>query len=221
MNERKVEFGDYTIAYPTLAIFILSVLYLVGIVGLVSSIFPWFVYLTPVNLLVSLLTMYAFHQGAGKQLIRFSIPVFTLGFLAEVIGVNTGLIFGHYNYGDVLGLQLFETPLMIGVNWLLLVYASGVTINHFFPRKNKIVKATLAAGIMVLLDICIEPVAIRLNFWTWASQNVPLQNYFGWFLIAWPLTYWFQYCFQHLTNKVGLALFMLQFVFFVLLNLLQ
>ena len=46
---------------------------------------------------------------------------------------------------------------------------------------------------MVLLDLMIEPVAIRLDFWHWQAEVIPLQNYLMWFLVAllmnWILTF--------------------------------
>jgi hypothetical protein len=35
-----------------------------------------------------------------------------------------------------------------------------------------------------MFDWIMEPVAIRLDYWTWAGGDIPMQNYFAWFVIA-------------------------------------
>jgi putative membrane protein len=42
----------------------------------------------------------------------------------------------------------------------------------------------LAGLLTVAFDWIMEPVAIRLDYWTWAGGDIPLQNYLAWFLIA-------------------------------------
>jgi len=130
------------------------------------------------------------------------------------LGVQTGQIFGSYEYGPVLGWKVFDTPLMIGVNWAMLVYCAGVTVNHIAPMMNKIGKALLAAGMMTGLDFFIEPVAIHYNFWQWNEGAVPLQNYLAWFVIAFLLLLAFYQLMGRAKNKVGVILFILQFLFF-------
>jgi putative membrane protein len=51
------------------------------------------------------------------------------------------------------------------------------------------VRRPLAAGLVTGLlvagfDAVMEPVAIRLGYWTWASVGVPLQNHAAWFVIG-------------------------------------
>ena len=93
------------------------------------------------------------------------------------MGVHTGFPFGSYSYGPVLGFQLFEVPLMIGVNWLLLVYMTGNLFRESIA--NDWLAAALSASVMVLLDIAIEPVAVALDFWTWEGDIIPLSNFIG------------------------------------------
>ncbi|MCB1155806.1 carotenoid biosynthesis protein, partial [bacterium] len=73
--------------------------------------------------------------------------------------------------------------------------------------------------LMVLLDIFIEPVAIRYDFWSWAGGAPPLQNYVGWFLVSLPLLSLFALIQAGQRNKVALVLLALQFIFFITLNL--
>jgi len=201
------------------SIAILTIVYAIGIIGIETQLHSSFIYLTPINLLFSLFIVLLHHKGWQLSHYLFLGICFTIGFLSEVIGVNTGIIFGEYSYGNVLGLKVWGTPLIIGINWLLLVYASSTLMNHLFPGVNKIGRAFLAAFLMVLLDVLIEPVAIALNFWDWNSEVVPLQNYLAWFVIAFVLCISFQFLVKNNRNIVAIGLFILQFIFFFVLGL--
>jgi uncharacterized membrane protein len=199
---------------------ILTILYTVGIVGLLGDIHPQFIYLTPINLLVSTGLLLPNHPKWLRSHIIFCVLCFMCGFLSEVMGVQTGIIFGEYAYGDVLGFKIWDTPLMIGINWLMLVYASSVTANHLLKDKaHTVAKALIAAGGMVILDVLIEPVAIVYGFWEWEAEHIPLQNYLAWFVIAFVLCWLFQKMIGNIKNKVAVALFILQFVFFAILGM--
>lgn len=210
--------NDLTNRKEILAISVLTILYTVGIIGITLPIHPDFVLLTPINLLVSLGIVLAFHPVWTWQMILFLIMAYFVGFGAELFGVQTGLLFGEYRYGRVLGLKLWETPLMIGVNWMLLSYTIGVTTNHLLPNGHWLLKGILAALLMVGLDVLIEPVAIRYDFWSWQGGTPPLQNYLGWFLVSLPLLCIFTKTQHRVRNKVAIALFFLQILFFAALN---
>ena len=113
---------------------------------------------------------------------RFCLTAFGLGFLAEVLGVHTGLLFGNYSYGTVLGWKVAEVPLTIGTNWLMLSYPCGSVIDRL--PVGTWVKIGLAAGLMTLLDVLIEPVAVQLGFWSWHTATIPLTNYLGWYGVS-------------------------------------
>ena len=44
-----------------------------------------------------------------------------LGFGVEVIGVETGLLFGDYEYGSGLGPKVLKVPMLMGVLWWILL----------------------------------------------------------------------------------------------------
>jgi len=197
------------------AIAILLIFYAVGIVGVALPIYEDFLLLTPLNLLLSLLLMLAHHPDWSWKTVFFLALCYVVGFAAELVGVQTGLLFGEYQYGPVLGPQVLGTPLMIGINWMLLAYAAGVCANYLLPDRHWMGRALVGAGLMVLLDWFIEPVAIRYDFWSWDGGQPPLQNYVGWFLVALPLQAVFARLQGHIRNKVAVALLIIQLVFFL------
>lgn len=202
------------------SIMILVILYLVGILGVAMKLHPDFLLLTPINLLISL-ALALYHHPKWTRSFAFFLPIaWFWGFGAELFGVQTGLLFGDYTYGPVLGWKAWGTPLMIGVNWVMLAYCTGITANYLLGRRHWLWRGLLAALLMVLLDIFIEPVAIHYDFWSWANGQPPLQNYLGWFMVAFPLLAFFARIQTGIQNNAALVLLVLQYIFFIILSLL-
>lgn len=197
---------------------LLAAAYLAGIIGLqLPFSLPYFQALTPFNLLLSAGILFAFHTDWKPSFLLFCLLTFSIGFLVEVAGVASGQIFGQYAYGPTLGFKLWNVPLVIGLNWLMLIYSTGMICAGL--RLPLVLKAALASCLMVLLDLLIEPVAIRLNFWTWESPEIPLQNYLAWFTVSFCLHLLFFLLPFRKKNPAAKILYSLQLVFFFILFL--
>ncbi|MEO1515300.1 MAG: carotenoid biosynthesis protein [Bacteroidota bacterium] len=203
----------------TLASAFLIIWYMVGTVGILIPVHEQFVLLTPLNLLLSLAIVFYFHNDWNARTVGVLACCFVGGYAAELFGVHTGLLFGNYAYGPVLGWKWQETPLMIGVNWMMLVYCIGTTINRFLERSGWLVKVLMGAALMVSLDILIEPVAMYYDFWSWEGNVVPIKNYIGWFGVSLPLFGLFFWQLPKARNKVAFVLLLIQFLFFWILGL--
>jgi putative membrane protein len=197
--------------------FIIFIFHLVGIIGMsIPNLRPFFQIMTPFHLLLSLGILLLFHSDWNKSFSFFAISAFLIGYGSEVLGVHTGFPFGNYHYGTVLGIQLFEVPLMIGVNWLLLVYLTG---NLFSEKiKNNWLAAALGAGLMVGIDFLIEPVAIKLDFWSWERNEIPLSNYIGWLAIGYLIHLIFRKASFQKENPISSFLLINLIAFFIILN---
>lgn len=203
-----------------LAAAILVIFHGVGFWGLLFSGEPErFQRLTPMNLLLTSALLFAFHKSWNKSFILFAILVFAVGFFSEVVGVHTGLLFGDYAYGQALGVKVWDVPVLIGLNWLMLVYTTGHISNYV--NWHWAVKAILGAGLMVLLDLFIEPVAMQFDFWDWNGNKVPLSNYLGWFAIAFILQVYFQQAGFVKQNRMAPYVYFVQMLFFVSICLLM
>jgi len=204
--------------YPVATVLILCFYYLVGLAGLsVGRTQSLFQALVPFTLLCSLYFLWLFHEKADRRIYLTGMLIFLLGIVIESVGVNTGAIFGDYIYGKTLGIKLWNTPLMIGVNWLLLIYSCWALTGIF--TGNRWLRYFAGSTLMVLYDIALEPVAIRLDMWSWRGEAVPLQNYAGWFLASLILFIIFDLSTKDIKNKIAPALFIIQFMFFILLNI--
>ena len=138
--------------------------------------------LTPIHLFVMFALFLWANSYFSIKLIKAIIVIYLVGVLAEVLGVRYNIIFGNYYYGNSLGPQVFEVPLIIGFNWLTLSFATYGVSSYFF--RNKIVITIFASMLMVLTDYIIEPMAGALDFWYWVGGNIPIQNYVGWFFVS-------------------------------------
>ncbi len=201
------------------AILILTIVYIVGIVGFLLKIHPDFSRLTPLNLMVSLAFALAFHPNWSLKFIIWCLITLLIGFFIEVYGVSTGLIFGNYKYGETLGFKFLDTPLSMGVNWILTAYSSAALVSLATKDTlNWFLKSILAAALMVSLDSFIEPVAPQIDMWSWENGVVPFKNYVGWLLTSLPIQMLFFIFIKCAKNKVAVAVLVLQFAFFILLN---
>lgn len=197
-------------------VFIISVLHIVGLLGFLNYLpVEGFEKLTPFNLIISAFLMLSHHKKINNTSIVFFITIFLWGYFIELVGVKTQLIFGTYNYGGSLGIKLLDIPIIIGINWVIMVGCTAA-IATLLPLNN-FAKATVASILMVGLDIIIEPFAIKYDLWHWANETVPLQNYLGWFICGLLMQLLFFRLKIEKENIVGIWLYITQIIFFLIL----
>jgi len=204
--------------YSNIAKIVIGIVYLVGILGMsIPETRALFQQLTPVNLLFAGFILFIFHKPFSLKPVLLFVLVFLGGFGVEVAGVQTGLVFGSYSYGGTLGLKIAGTPLLIGLNWLMLIYM----VYHLLQdmKTSFFLKAAIGALMMVAYDLLLEPVAIRLDFWQWGGGAIPLQNYLAWFVISFVFLLIWNLARAKATNPVSNTLLASQLSFFLILNL--
>jgi Phytoene/squalene synthetase len=195
------------------------IFYIIGLLGFTIPFSkPIFIVITPLALLLNIYLLAAFHPKFDVKSLLVFLFVAVAGFFTEVIGVKTGLVFGNYVYGKGLGLKLFDTPLLIGLNWLFLTYcAVEITTElkmRFWPS------VFIAPGLMLVYDFALEMVAPLLDMWSWNDDRVSLRNYVSWYVIAFAFTLIIKVFKIEIRNPLAMVLFACQLVFFVILALL-
>lgn len=197
----------------TLSIFIIWLFNISGVIGILSSYSEWFLGLTPLNLvLYFLLILWNLEKLSIKFFVAFSIPFF-LGFITEFLGVNYGLIFGTYEYGENLGFKIEGVPLMICVNWgILTVITADVST---FIHKNMIIRSLFGGVFMMILDLIIEVSAPRFDFWEFENNIIPLKNYIAWFVIGFVAHYFYNKCSVKTDKKISLHVLLAITIFFL------
>ena len=151
-----------------------------------------------------------------KFLIRLFL-IFLLGFTVEIIGVNFSIFFGEYRYGNNLGIKIFDVPIVIGFNWVLLIILTGNFAHKIFP-KSIMLRVLNGSIMMILLDLLIEISAPKLDYWEFAVNPVPLSNYLWWFIFS----ILFHFIYQSNIKKeyvVSTNILVIHFLFFGLLAL--
>ena len=204
----------------------------IGLVGILVFKSDLIIRSTPINLLLSFALLIWTQKEKNRFFYLFVTLVFLVGFAAEVIGVNTGLLFGNYSYGNALGFKWQQVPLIIGANWVIIIYCCGISITtlllkiiqpatNILPQPSNTLKAlsviTDSATLAVLFDWIMEPVAIKLGFWKWDGE-IPMYNYICWFVISLLLLALFHTCKFNKQNKFAVNLLLIQFLFFLILR---
>jgi putative membrane protein len=216
------------------AIAISLIFHLVGLVGIVWIDQPGFAAMTPMNLLLSLGLIIWCQQKIDFTFLIFFLVAFQTGFFTEYLGVNHQLLFGHYRYEEVLGIKYFGVPLMIGVNWFMIVYCSAVTSSFILNIFSRYAQTTLSVeksfigelifiivGALITMgfDWIMEPAAIKLGYWTWLTDTgIPIKNYRDWFLVSAFLLWVFRRLHIRVQNQFPVYLLWIQTLFFVLLR---
>ncbi|MER2999052.1 carotenoid biosynthesis protein [Pontibacter populi] len=209
MSEKTTRAIGFWVCLAVLVIF-----HIVGFWGLMFSGRPmYFQELTPLNLMLTNVLLFSLHRTWNNTFLVFAAVVTIAGFMAEVLGVHTGLLFGQYTYGEALGTKLWDVPLLIGLNWLMLIYSTGTIVNKL--KANLLVKTLAGAVLMVVLDFFMEPVAMQFDFWDWQGDMIPLSNYAGWFGLAFLLQLYFQATDVNKQNALAPYVYLVQLLFFI------
>lgn len=201
----------------TIAKIIVVALHLVGIIGLSLPEYRWlFLMLTPFQLLSTMILILVFHRGWNDAFPIFAAAAFWIGFGSELIGIHTGYLYGDYVYGASLGPKLWDVPIVIGVNWFVLVYLTGTVFHKSIP--NDYYAAFLGAVSMTALDYVMEPVAVALDFWSWKFDIIPAENYLGWFGVAFLIHLIYRKAKFEKENPLAAFLLVALILFFGILN---
>lgn len=158
----------------------LILVHLSGFIGMLTPARNLFILLTPLNLFFCFSLVFYFHRNKNATFFLYTSVIIVLGFIIELIGVNTGWPFGDYTYGSAFGPQFFGTPLVIGLNWFVLTYCTAMLLHRV--TKNKWINAIITGLSVTLIDFILEPIAIQSGYWTWEATTVPMANYITWFL---------------------------------------
>lgn len=223
------KFSKYQLATAIAILF-----HTIGFIGIVFFKSEAFIKTTTLNLLLMGGLLIYTQDKKNVSFYLFFIICFIVGIGVEIIGTSTGWLFGQYRYGTVLGPAIKNVPLIIGVNWFIIIYCCGVSIHTMLTKltaklseqtgKPSKVIQTLSvvvdgATLAVISDWLIEPVAVKLGYWQWlGNEEIPLYNYVCWFAISIILLYIFQYLQFGRQNKFAVNLLLIQSMFFLLLR---
>ena len=163
----------------------------------------------------------------------FFVFSFLIGMGVEIIGVNTGHLFGIYQYGVKMGAKFNGVPWLIGLNWFILMFCCGIVMTKLHrwiteqyeasgfsmtPLLERLSLVFDGASIALFFDWIMEPVAIKMGFWEWKDGEIPLYNYLCWFLISMFLLWVFSKLKFNKDNHFAVDLLIIQVLFFLTLR---
>jgi putative membrane protein len=196
---------------------VLVIFYAVGTIGILSRYSEHFVQLTFANLVLTALLLLLNVESFGVRVaVGFAVSL-VVGFAVEALGVKTGVIFGEYHYTDRMGPALVEVPLVIGLNWAILVHCVHACLGERF--RSRTLMAAVGASAMTAFDWVMEPVAIRLRFWVWQADTVPLKNYLAWWGLSFVLLLASDAIGPRPKNRLAPWVFGVMLVFFAIVGL--
>lgn len=218
-----------------IALFIVLLFHVSGAIGILFTPYrDWFIQNTPLNLLLMAALLIITQSQKNRAFFLFIAIAFATGFAVEWIGVHTGSLFGSYQYGKVLGMQYSGVPFLIGINWFVIIYCTGIISQQLHNWSSKQLAAMQAevkptvqaisfitdgALLATFFDFIMEPVAVKLGYWQWlGGGQIPFYNYTCWFLISVALLALFRLLPFEKNNPLAVHLFIIQLLFFLLLR---
>ncbi|MCK9324633.1 MAG: carotenoid biosynthesis protein [Bacteroidales bacterium] len=193
------------------------IFYTVGIIGMTLPLSrPVFIWLIPFQFLLNLAILWISDRTANPKLFIAAIIAFLVGFFVEVAGVNTGILFGGYAYDGGMGPELFNTPIVMGIVWLIMVYMGVAVVQRY--TLHPLYLPILTGVLLTVYDFLMEPVAMWLGMWQWEGGSVPLMNYITWFIVSVALAALYPLLKIRISNRVAPILFLAFMIFFLILN---
>ena len=133
-----------------------------------------------------------------RSTLLFGAWVWLVAWLAEFSSTRTGVPFGLYAYtGTTRGQELFiaDAPFIDALSFTFLAYAAFCLARSALGRGASPTAVTVLGGVfMMLLDVVIDPVAVRGDRWFLGQIfyypnggvyfGVPLSNFVGWTLVG-------------------------------------
>ena len=202
-----------------ISIFIIWLVHISGLLGMVFYDLDFFAGYTSINLFLMSIILLANIKLNNKNQIFTLLLIFLIGMFSEFIGVNYGLIFGEYIYGNNLGFKLFGVPFLIGLNWVILTVICA-NIASILIKNNSIIQIIILGTLLMLfMDFVMEPIAPKLDLWKFKNLVVPTSNYIGWLIISILTQTIYNIQFKEKEVKLSFNLYTAIFIFFVSLNL--
>ncbi len=151
---------------------------------------PFTLFALPFLLLTALPTIWVSIQAWGARRAFYIWMALSLfAYVIEIIGVKTGFPYGYFRYS--LGIQplIYGVPLWLPLAWVPLILGAWQLAHGL--HQSKAVKIFITAGLLVAMDLVLDPGAVVLGLWQYTAitselslmyYSVPVSNYLGWCL---------------------------------------
>jgi len=199
------------------SVFFVWLINISGFFGVLSDQKDFFLSTSPFAILITFILLVLNYDFKQKGFITAVISIITIGFLVEFLGVNYDLFFGSYEYGNNLGYKIGGVPIIMSVNWLVLIFLTGSLTEKIIPNSLPL-KVMFASLLMVFLDIFLEICAPKLDYWQFHDDIVPMSNYNSWFVISAICLYIYFRLIKNKEYTLSTNMLVIHFAFFGLLS---
>ena len=200
------------------SIFFVWLINISGFFGLLSDQKDFFLIMSPLAILITFILLILNYDFKQKGFITALISIITIGFLVEFLGVNYDLFFGSYEYGNNLGYKIGGVPIIMSVNWLVLIFLAGSFTEKIIPN-SLLLKVLFGSLLLVFLDIFLEVCAPKLDYWKFNEEVVPISNYNSWFIISAICLYIYFKLIKEKEYTLSTNMLAIHFAFFGLLSI--
>lgn len=200
------------------SVLIIYSIFIIEIIGIaVPQLRVFFLKLTPFFIVITFALAIYKPFRYNKRLFIWGALMFFISITLEIIGTNTGLIFGNYHYGSTLGIKIMNVPYVTGLFWTAIILG-GNSLLYLITQKAT-VRYILVSLLSVILDIFIEQLAGKLDYWNWMGNSVPLYNYVSWFIITLAASIVLNIAVKKYYHKNFLHFFIGQTIFIIMLDM--
>ena len=199
------------------SIFFVWLINISGFFGVLSDQKDFFLSTSPFAILISFILLLLNYNFRQKGFATALISIIIIGFLVEFLGLNYDLFFGSYEYGNNLGYKIGGVPIIMSINWLVLIFLTGSFTEKIIPNSLPL-KVIFASLLMVFIDIFLEICAPKLDYWKFNEEIVPMSNYNSWFIISAICLYIYFRLIKDKEYKLSTNILVIHLAFFGLLS---
>jgi uncharacterized membrane protein len=199
---------------------VIAVIFLVGAWGIAN---PRSQVLDQIPLVLWLGVVFVFLTHFQKtQLFVFKFLLLILaGWAIEIMGVQGGILFGKYGYGNLFGKAIIAVPIVCGAIWLMNTLMM-MQITRYVLRVEGYWKTVLVASLlMTALDAFAQLPAFKIGFWSYKDMLYPpFYHSIGYFGISCLTCSMAGDDFVNHKNPGAIAMAIIQSIFLVILYVL-
>jgi Carotenoid biosynthesis protein len=106
------------------------------------------------------------------------------GFLFELLAIR---LFASHDYGRAWTLAPLGVPVAVAAVWAAVI-SSAMALGPRLGWPSALGCGTAAALLGIVLDLAMEPVAVRVGLWSWTPPGpwlgIPIGNFVGWAVVV-------------------------------------